>query len=272
MVLITTEKAMTSPNLSSLFQGVVSQGDLSTAAVAGLNIPDIGAQIQEGLGVKVDDIPASEVVLVSLLIDDSGSIRFVKGNTEAVREGHNTVMNSLRDTKQAPGILAHTRYLNGRVLFPYSLIKDAVLMDTGNFDPMGGTPLYDQMAVMLATVVAKMQEFADNGVPARAVTTVVTDGHDEGSLNQRASDIKVVVEDLLRTEKHIIAAMGIADGSTHFRDVFKEMGIRDEWILTPGNTPGEIRKAFQMVSRSAVRASQNAGSFSKTAGGGFATP
>jgi len=63
--------------------------------------------------------------------------------------------------------------------------------------------------------------------------------------------------------------MGIDDGFTDFRNVFQEMGVRDEWILTPANTESEIRKAFQVFSRSAVRASQSAVSFSQTAMGGF---
>jgi len=50
------------------------------------------------------------------------------------------------------------------------------------------------------------------------------------------------------------------------------MGIRDEWILTPGNSEAEIRKAFRVFSQSAVRASQGAGSFSQSGLGGFGSP
>ena len=87
-----------------------------------------------------------------------------------------------------------------------------------------------------------------------------------------AAQVRAVVEDLLRQECHIVAGMGIADGSTDFRQVFREMGIRDEWILTPQDTPSGIRHAFGAFSRSAVRASKTAASFSKTAVGGFASP
>jgi hypothetical protein len=73
---------------------------------------------------------------------------------------------------------------------------------------------------------------------------------------------------MTRSEAHIVAAMGISDGTTDFRSVFREMGIEDRWILTPGNNPSEIRKAFQVFSQSAVRASQ-AASFSSSALGGF---
>ena len=74
---------------------------------------------------------------------------------------------------------------------------------------------------------------------------------------------------MLMQETHIVAAMGIDDGGlTDFRSVFREMGFHDEWILTPANNPSDIRRAFQVFSQSAVRASQGAASFSQTAQGG----
>lgn len=261
-----------SNNIQNLFKGAVQSGELSGMAVSNLNIRDIGAEIQAGLGVAPDDVPASEVTLVTGLYDDSGSIRFVAGNAQAVRDGHNGLLDALGASKQSTGILVLARYLNGTLLYPYSTLAQAVRMDSHNFDPMGGTPLYDQTAVALATAVAKMKEFSDNGVPARSITVIVTDGHDEGSRKQTASSLRPVIEELLHTEAHIIAGMGINDGLTDFKQVFGEMGIRDEWILTPGNSPSEIRKAFQLVSRSAVRASQTAGGFSQTAAGGFGSP
>jgi hypothetical protein len=86
-----------------------------------------------------------------------------------------------------------------------------------------------------------------------------------------AAKVRAVVEDMLKMETHIIAAMGLDDGSVDFRLVFRAMGIPDRWILTPGNSPGEIRRAFEVFSRSAVQASQTAQTFSKTALGGFGT-
>lgn len=264
-------KSTQAPNLKSVFAGAQAAGDLSPASAKVLALPDYGAQIQAGLGVSVDDVTASEVFLVSQLIDDSGSIRFVSGNTEAVREGHNAVLTALADSKQGDHILTHCRYLNGTVLYEVVPLAQATRMDSGNFDPNGGTPLYDQTLVMLGTVVAKTREFEDAGVTARSATLIVTDGNDAHS-GGLVKSVKAVVEDMLRREKHIVAGMGISDGSTDFRQVFRDMGIPDQWILTPGNTPTELRKAFQVFSRSAVRASQSGASFSQTAVGGFGNP
>ena len=100
-------------------------------------------------------------------------------------------------------------------------------------------------------------------MPVRTITLLITDGADVGSQRTTAKDIKAVVQDMLRAENHTIAAMGIDDGGiTDFREVFKEMGIRDEWVLTPGQGEKEIRQAFQLFSQSAVQVSQAAGKLS----------
>lgn len=253
-----------------LFQAAHAEGVLSPTSVATLGAIDLGAQIQAGMGISVDDVAASEVLLVTVMPDDSGSIRF-GSNTQAVRDGHNLVLEALDQSKQGDCILAHTRYLNGHVLFPYLPLGQAVRMTAGNYDPNGGTPLYDQAVVLLGSVLAKTQELANAGVVARSVTLLITDGADAGSTRARPADVAALVRDLQRQENHIVAAMGIADGSTDFRAVFHAMGIEDRWILTPGSSPGEIRKAFQVFSRSAVRASK-AATFSKTALAGFMGP
>jgi hypothetical protein len=254
-------------NLSAL----LDEADLDPGAANAMQLTadTLGAAIMAGLGnVTLDDITTAEVTLITLLIDDSSSIRFIQGNTQAVRDGHNTVLDALRASKQASGVLIGCRYLNRDVLYPYRTLDTAERLDSGNYDPSGGTPLYDQAAVTLTGVAAKMAEFEQGGVAARAVTVIVTDGGDNtGPL--APPSLKTMVEGLLRTEQHIIIGMGIDDGGTDFHQVFTGMGILDEWVLTPGNTPSEIRRAFQVVSQSAVRASQAAGSFSQVALGGF---
>lgn len=266
-------------SLSALL-GSAGLDDDATSAMA-LTADTLGPAITAGLGtVTLDDIQSSEVLLVTSLLDDSSSIRFVAGNTEAVRQGQNSMLDALSAAKQAGDVLISCRYLNSPasttqgVLFPYRPLAGALRLDSRNYDPHGGTPLYDQAAVTLTGVAAKIAEFEQGGVASRAVTLIVTDGADAGSRHHSAASVRQIVEGLLKTEQHIIAGMGIDDGgSTDYRKVFIDMGIPDEWILTPSNNEHEIRQAFAVVSQSAVRASQAAGtSFSQVALGGFAIP
>jgi len=261
---------MSDTKVNELLQGAKDDGTLSPESYQTLHVVDLGQQIQQGLGVQVDDVQASEVVLVTLMLDDSGSIRFA-GNAQAVRDGHNEVLRALQDSKQQDQILVHTRYLNGHVLFPYGPLDQAVELDPQNYDPSLGTPLYDQTAVVLGTVVAKTQEFADNGVPVRSITLIVTDGADQHSTKARATDVANLVQDLKEQETHIVALLGVDDGhGTDFNAVAVEMGIEPEWILTVDSDASAIRKAFQVFSQSALQVSQAAGgSFSSTQLGGF---
>jgi hypothetical protein len=233
------------------------QGALSARSLHTLDVVDVGAQIQAGLGVTIGDIAASEVVLLTMMPDDSASIASA-GNTDAVRDGHNFVIDALKRSKQSGEVLAHTRYLNGQVLCPYTALEHAVVMTPANYNPIHGTPLFDQACVVFGTVIAKSQELARAGIAVRTVTLIITDGGDYGSVRCKASDVKALVADMLAQENHIVAAMGISDGSTDFKAVFQAMGIPDRWILTPGNSASEIRRAFQVFSQSAVRASQGA--------------
>ena len=232
-------------------------GALSTASLHALDVVDLGAQIQAGLGIAIDDVAASEVVLVTMMPDDSSSIA-TAGNTAAVRDGHNLVLEALRRSRQAGEVFVHTRYLNGTILYPYVGLDGAIAMDAGNYDPRLGTPLYDQTMVLLGTVIAKSAELAQAGVPVRTVTLLITDGGDYGSQRATAREVKALVADLVAQENHVVAAMGISDGTTDFRTVFRAMGIADRWILTPGNTSSEIRKAFQVFSQSAAAVSGGA--------------
>lgn len=265
-------------NVASLLASAQADGTLSPQAASALAIPIVGAQIADGLGVGVDDVQASEVVLLALLIDDSGSIQFA-GNAQVVRDGHNLCIDALAATKQKDGILAMCRYLNdnpcinGNILYPFRAIADAERMTTKNYKADGGTPLYDETAIILGTVLTKAQEFEDAGVSCRTITVIVTDGADAGSRRQTSTTVRPIVLDMLRKERHIIAFMGIKDqNGVDYEFIAREMGIPNEWILTPKSDPHSIRDAFRTVSQSAVRASQTAGSFSQTALGGFATP
>lgn len=239
--------------IKKLLDDAHDTGTLSARSLATLDVVDVGAQIQSGLGVTIDDVAASEVVLLTMMPDDSSSIA-AAGNTDAVRDGHNFVLEALARSKQSGEVLAHTRYLNGSVLFPYVQLAHATQMTPSNYDPRLGTPLFDQVVVVLGTVVAKAQELAQAGIAVRTVTLIITDGADYGSTRCRAADVAALVADMLAQENHIVAAMGISDGATDFKAVFRSMGILDRWILTPGNSASEIRRAFQVFSQSAVRA------------------
>lgn len=258
--------------VADLFKSAQETGELSQVAVAALNIPDMGADIQAGLGIQPDDVQAQEVTLVAALVDNSTSIRMA-GNSQLVRDGHNLILDSLLGTKQGKNgsVLMLTRYFD-EILYPFSQLDQVPRLDSSNYDPRTGTPLYDETANLLGTVLAKAQQFEDDGVTCRTVSVIITDGSDQHSRKHfEPESLQPIVREMLAQERHIIAAVGIDDNYTDFKDIFGRMGLQDDWILTPKNSESEIRRAFAMVSQSAVNASQGGASFSQTAIGGFMT-
>lgn len=221
---------------------------------------DVAAAINNGLGINADAFQTNEVTLVAVMVDDSSSIRSA-GNTDHVRDGYNGVLDALLGSKagQANTIMWHGRMLNGAVITPFVLLKDAPRLDGANYNPAGNTPLYDRSVEFFSTVAAKIKEFQDAGVVVKAVALIITDGADVGSRRNTPGDVEKIVKSLLRSETAIVHAMGIDDGGTDFRRVFHAMGIPDDAVMLPGSTGKEIRAACQLFSQSAIRVSQTAG-------------
>ncbi len=252
---------------ASLAEGTFNQNSLNI-----LTNNNLQTTITNALGVDPNIISSSEVVLIAELLDNSGSMSHLV--TEAV-QGCNLIDQALLDSKQSSGILKHVRLLNGGQVHPFAELEHAPRMTAKEYHITGATPLYREIITILGVVGAKVTSFSQIGVPARCVTVILTDGanYDPGmsaSEERRVrDDCKILIDDLLRQENHIIIAVGIDDGSTDFKKVFMDIGVPEKWILTPGNTESEVRKAFQVVSRSTVRASQTAGSFSQTVAAGL---
>ena len=171
-----------------------------------------------------------------MMPDDSGSIA-PAGNTDAVRDGHNFVLDALAQSKQSGEVLAHTRYLNGHVLCPYTALDHAVDDDARELRSAAR-----HAAVRSDRGAARHGD--REGAGARAGRHRGAHGDADHHRRRRLrlaraarpADVKALVADMLAQENHIVAAMGINDGTTDFREVFRAMGIPDRWILTPGNS------------------------------------
>jgi hypothetical protein len=228
-------------DVGKLMVGAFTEGAVSQETMGALtSVPEIGVRISEGLGGLAD-----ADFLVTVMPDDSFSIDTPAMRT-AVRQGHNLVLTTAREQ---PGIrcLFHSRYLNGTVLNPYVPARDALEMTEANYSlSPGGTPLYDQSVVVLGTVLAKWRSVPGDRRP-RTLSVLISDGADTTSTACTPADVKWIVSDMLMTGDHIVAAMGISDGRTDFPKVFGDMGVPEQWILTPDASPDKLGAAFSSV-------------------------
>ncbi|MBP9798021.1 hypothetical protein KBC70_02640 [Candidatus Woesebacteria bacterium] len=267
---------MANSQVTQLLEGAAM---LSQQSMGILRPKDVGNSIRDAMGKPVLNSASTDVLLVAMMLDDSGSICF-GSNEQAVRDGTNSVVESLKDAREAVDIQFFLRYLNGTIMHPFGDLDTVPLLTSANYRGSGGTPLYDQSVEFLKALIAKAQEFEQYNVNVRTMSLIVTDGQDAGSFKHRAADVCTIVKDLLATESHIVAGMGVDGGGTNFRDIFADMGIPDMWIYETGPMAGEskdeflrrIRRGFQLFSKSAVRASKSAVNFSQLGGFGMTTP
>jgi hypothetical protein len=143
-----------------------------------------------------------------------------------------------------------------RVHHAYVPVDDAGRLDARSYAGCGGTRLYDTWIEALGANVAYAQRLRDGGTPCKSVVVVITDGEDCGS-RARVGECARVSRELLASEQFVLAFVGVGD-DVDFRGVARKMGVPDGSVaVQKGTTPGELRKLFQMVSQSAIRASRS---------------
>ena len=241
--------------IGSLFSGAAAAGIISPDTAAMLT-GHLGAVVVAGAaGTALEDIMASDVTLITVLIDSSSSIAYANLE-QAVRDGQNLLVDAFAGAKEAPSILMALWTFNGQVdvVHSYLPVADAARLDA-RYHGTGSTKLYDTWCDALAANVAYAQQLRDGGTPCRSVVVIITDGEDCGS-KRSAAECARLPRDLLKSEQFILAFVGVgADGD--FRKIAKEMGVPDGSVAVQKDVrPTELRKLFQMVSQSAIRASQ----------------
>lgn len=242
--------------LRDLFARAADDGTISPQAST-LITGHLGAVVVAGAaGLDTEDIAASDVTLITLLVDASSSIAF-RRLEGAVREGQKALVEAMGKAKEKDSILVAlwTFHHEATVLHSYVPVDDAVVLNGKNYRGSGSTHLYDTWCDALAANVAYAQRLRDSGTPCRSVVVVLTDGEDVGSARSARTCAKLS-EDLLASEQFVLAFVGVGE-EADFRKVARSMGVPEGSILVQKQADAAgIRHAFQMVSRSAIRASQ----------------
>jgi uncharacterized protein YegL len=242
--------------LQALLTSAAQNGTIGPATSA-LITGNLGAVVIAGAaGKDAEDITASDVTLVTLLVDASSSIHD-RGLEDAVREGQNLLVDALGDTREKDAILMALWTFNDdvRVVHSYVGLDDVTRLDAQSYRALGCTRLYDTWCDALAANVAYAQQLRSSGTPCKSVVVVVTDGEDVGS-KRRAVDCAKISQDLLASEQFTLAFVGVGT-AVDFTKVARAMGVPDGCVAVQAQaTPTAIRKVFRMVSQSAIRASQ----------------
>jgi hypothetical protein len=262
-------KSKSKHHVQTLLSSATAAGTLS-AATSSLLSGSLGAVVIAGAaGKDTEDIIASDVTLVTLLVDASSSIHD-RGLEDAVREGQNLLVDALGETRERESILMALWTFNHEltVVHSYVGLDDVARLDAKSYAGLGSTRLYDTWCDALLANVAYAQQLRSSGTPCKSVVVVITDGEDCGS-KRRAPDCARISRDLLASEQFTLAFVGV--GSSDFRTIALAMGVPAGSIAVQASaTPSAIRQVFRMVSQSAIRASQ--GRVAPGPNAGFFTP
>lgn len=245
-----------SAKLSDLLNKAVDSGVLSSDT-SQLITGNLGQMVIAGAaGMDTEDIMASDVTLITVLIDASSSIGY-SGLEQAVRDGQNAMLESFKGSKESDSILLAQWKFNSaqKVVHSYVPVDRAVKLNKRNYRSTGSTVLYDAWCDACAANVAYAEQLRDGGTPCRSVVVVITDGEDTSS-RRRISDCQKISADLLASEQFVLAFVGVGN-EADFRRIAKGMGIPKGCIeVQKDATPSVLRAVFEMVSQSAIRTSQ----------------
>lgn len=212
---------------------------------------------------------AKEILLVLLLVDDSGSIAG-SGNTQAVIDGYNGFVEAL---KNAPGeVRIKTMFLNNKRDVPFQHPNEVEPLSRQTYRPTEQTPLFLRSTQALDHVINEARDLAAQGFTVRTMSFIFTDGGDNQSGLITASNVKLVVDVMLTTATHVVGGCAVSDGQTNFWQVFASMGIPEQWVKVLKNDPSEVRESMTQMGTMASHASTNYESYSQTSQTGFGRP
>ncbi len=239
-----------STNITDLFSSAVTNQDLDATASLVL-VDNLDAVALAGCnGVDIDDISSDDVTLVAVALDESSSM---SGERQAVIDGFNQMLKALQDSRQADSILLSTWTFSTapKLAFSYTPVPKIAPLTLNDYNPNGGTALYDTLLDVMTGLVAYGQMLRDNGVRTRCVIVTISDGEDNSS-RVASTQVRTVSNALVAQETYTLAYVGV--GSANLRQIADEVGFPA--VLTVNASASEIRRTFQQVSASIIRSNQ----------------
>jgi hypothetical protein len=180
--------------------------------------------------------------IVTLLLDRSGSMSGLAG---AVVEGVNHVLTGLR-----PGDRVTVVQFDS--VDPFDVMIDGVpaaevtpLAD-GDFEPRGGTPLYDAVGTAIARTAGRVREFEilNDSTPG-VVLAILTDGYENASSEYSAEQVRRLIE-RCREDGWTITYVGLGLGDAAFAEGAR-LGIDASQVYSMSANALGTAEAFSSV-------------------------
>lgn len=232
--------------ISSQSQQVITT-DLDDIALAGCG------------GVDIDDIDSEDVTLVSVVLDCSGSMY---EHAQEVIDSYNTrFLRPMKSAKNAESILVSVWVFssgrnpdNVRLVHGYTPVPQCPNLTANDYDPNGGTPLYDAVLKSLTGVVSYGQTLRDNGTRTKSIVIVLSDGWENDS-RVSASKVRRISADVLRAQEFVLSYVFFGDQSEGDKAA-QDIGFPPHHRLTDDKDDSGIRRVLGQMSASVISTSQ----------------
>jgi uncharacterized protein YegL len=194
------------------------------------------------------NVATDDVILVTFVIDKSGSVgSFVNDLNKVLNEFVDEISKSHVSDK----VLVQTLLFNGKVEVVHGF-KPITEVDKFNINTTGYTALYDATKFALANAWNYKNDLTQQGLTAKSLVFVLTDGDDNASKSKPA-EVKAIIDGFYTNEsfanEFTIMAFGLGD-EADFNKIFLGMGIRQELIAKVGVDAKSLRSMIGFISSS----------------------
>lgn len=193
----------------------------------------------------IDALDTEVVNLIFVGIDQSGSMdRYEQDMKQALDDFKEAIANS----KEADEILvARANFYNDKTdVGGYKKIEDL----SCDYQARGMTPLYDVVVDGTEKLTQYMTFLKEEGMRVKAVFALFSDGEDTSS-KHHLSDAKRAIEKLNNME---VTTAFISFGADAVAEA-NRLNVKN--VLTVGSSASELRRAFNVLSKSVIEASKS---------------
>ena len=218
------------------------------------NVDDISG-VDRSPNLPIDEIENERQTLVNLVIDCSGSMSgYVQTMVGCLESFKQAIKNSKQEDEM---LVAITRFgiRSGVEYEGYQLVNS---MST-SYSADGMTPLYDAVCGVQERLYdgqdnGYMEELVQEGIKVKGIVVILSDGCENDSKYHDLQDSRRAIDLLCKQE--IIVAFVAFGGEA--RDEADRLGVDPQNIMETDASESELRRIFDIVSKSAISASKNA--------------
>ena len=195
--------------------------------------------------IPVSDIENDHMYLMSVALDGSGSMRPYCSEMKTALANY---VKSIKESKSDDEMLISRTDFSSSVQSSGFQTVDNFNTDYG---ANGATVLYDAIIAAAYQLSDYMSQLNSSGVRTRGGLVIFSDGEDTAS-KSTASEAAAAIE-MLKKKEILVAFVAFGSGAN---GIAASLGI-DE-VLPTDATPSELRKIFNILSKSAISASKSA--------------